>query len=315
MLAKGESSTVGGGARGTFALGPPRGRRAMRQRWRDLLFLHWSVLPEVIQATLPEGLTVDTFDGEDGFDFRGRGWLGVVPFRMEGVRPTGLPAVPWLSDFGELNLRTYVVGPDGTPGVWFYSLDADQGVAVWIARRVFALPYHRAAIRQEDEVLAEAEPRRRVRYFWQRRGEAGGDDGPAFEYDVPGDGAARPAEVGTLAHWLVERYVLYSRRPLFLYGSGRTRPSGDGRLYAGRVDHAAYRVAEPPKIEMRRWDASPLGLNGFVADLVGGREPDHAVWSPGVDVSVYPLERVRLHSPPPEAPEVGPPPPDSGGGP
>jgi uncharacterized protein YqjF (DUF2071 family) len=110
-----------------------------RQRWRDLLFLHWRVPVSTVQRTLPEGLTVDTFDGD--------AWVGIVPFAMQGVRPRFFPPVPWLSWFLELNVRTYVLDAQGVPGVWFHSLDCDQPVAVEIARRCFHLPYMHARMR------------------------------------------------------------------------------------------------------------------------------------------------------------------------
>ncbi|MFW6336254.1 MAG: YqjF family protein, partial [Phycisphaeraceae bacterium] len=162
-----------------------RGPVVMHQRWRDLLFLHWDVPAEIVAHTLPTGLEVDAFEA--------KAWLGIVPFRMEGVRPRGLPAVPGISAFGELNLRTYVVGPDGTPGVWFYSLDAHQRLAVWLARKLFHLPY----------VWADIVPRRdgrRVRYAWSREGKADREK-PSFVYDTPPDAGttrAAPAEAGGL---------------------------------------------------------------------------------------------------------------------
>jgi uncharacterized protein len=105
----------------------------MYQQWRDLLFLHWEYSTATIQATLPDGLYVDTFDG--------KAYLGVVPFFMRNIRPRYLPTVPGISNFMELNLRTYVHDREGVPGVWFYSLDANQHLAVKIARRFFHLPY------------------------------------------------------------------------------------------------------------------------------------------------------------------------------
>ncbi|NBN95646.1 MAG: hypothetical protein EBV31_08555 [Verrucomicrobia bacterium] len=70
----------------------------MRQRWDDLFFLHWEYDPAALQARLPNGLTVDCFEG--------KAHLGVVGFRMNAVRPAFLPALPWLSYFNELNVRT-----------------------------------------------------------------------------------------------------------------------------------------------------------------------------------------------------------------
>jgi hypothetical protein len=98
--------------------GPPQGYH----QWRQLSFLHWEVPVAEVQATLPPGLHVDTFEG--------RAFVGLVPFTMQGIRPTRLlPPVPGLSAFHETNVRTYVLHEGGAPGVWFYSLDAASSVA------------------------------------------------------------------------------------------------------------------------------------------------------------------------------------------
>src|SRR5690606_19660805 len=101
-----------------------------------LLFAHWHVDPALVQATLPTGLYVDTYEGH--------AYLGIVPFAMERVRPARLPALPWFSSFLELNVRTYVHDADGRPGVWFYSLDCNQPLAVTYARWRYHLPYQHA---------------------------------------------------------------------------------------------------------------------------------------------------------------------------
>ena len=96
---------------------PPVGRPpVMFQRWLDLSFLHWMIDPKMVQRTLPRGLSVDMY--------KGRAWIGMVPFCMTGVRPVMLPVVS--THFLELYLRTYVLDRQGAPGVWFYSLDANH---------------------------------------------------------------------------------------------------------------------------------------------------------------------------------------------
>src|SRR3954447_9005255 len=104
----------------------------MKQEWRRLTFLHWAYDPAVVQALLPEGLTVDTYDG--------KAWVALVPFEMMATFPVG-PAVPWASNFWETNVRTYVQGPDGRTGVWFLSLDASRFGAMAAARLAYSLPY------------------------------------------------------------------------------------------------------------------------------------------------------------------------------
>ena len=77
-------------------------------RWHDLLFMHWPVPAAALRPLIPSGLDLGTFGGE--------AWLGVVPFRMTGIRHRLGPALPWVSAFAELNVRTYVTA-GGRPGV------------------------------------------------------------------------------------------------------------------------------------------------------------------------------------------------------
>jgi hypothetical protein len=164
----------------------------MAQTWRDLLFAHWPVAADLIRQLVPAALELDTFDGH--------AWVGVVPFRMTGIRPRWLPPLPWFSAFAELNVRTYVnVG--GKPGVFFFSLDAANPVAVATARRWFHLPYMNATIscRNEGEAI-DYSSRRTHR------------EAPAAEFRARYEpcGPVTLAERGSLAHWLTERYCLYT---------------------------------------------------------------------------------------------------------
>ena len=233
----------------------------MHQKWRSLLFLHWRVDAAAVQALLPEGLTIHTFEGD--------AWIGVVPFLMRGVRPRFLPPLPGLSGFGELNLRTYVLGPDGRPGVWFFSLDADQALAVRIARRFFHLPYHWARITTTGHIDGSLT-------FESLR--HGADPRSACRFRSRGTGPLAPAEGGSLEHFLVERYLLYAW------------DDGTGTLSVGRVDHEPYRLQHAEV---------PVGDDALFAldDLPGigrpGRPWDHAIFSPGVDVRIHPLRAVR----------------------
>lgn len=119
----------------------PRGPHVMYQDWEHLLFAHWEWDPEEIQKTLPPGLTVDTFEE--------KAYLGLVPFYMNKIRPRFFPAIPGLSWFLEMNLRTYVYDEQGRAGVWFYSLDCNQPLAVMVARKSYRLPYEHATMRAE----------------------------------------------------------------------------------------------------------------------------------------------------------------------
>ena len=112
----------------------PLQRAVMRQKWRDLLFVHWPISPDALRPLIPAELELDLFDGT--------AYVGLVPFTMKGVRPVGLPAVAGLSSFHETNVRTYVRLGDRDPGVWFFNLEAANAIAVRLARSLFHLPYH-----------------------------------------------------------------------------------------------------------------------------------------------------------------------------
>ena len=240
----------------------PAGAPVMRQRWAQLLFLHWAWNPAEIQRTLPPGLTVDVHEG--------RAWLGLVPFAMEGVRPRGLPAVRGLSHFLELNVRTYVHDAQGRPGVWFYSLDANQWLAVKIARALFHLPYQHATMTAMVDACTQA-----VDYRSQRQGQA---TGSRFCYRPAG--AAQPAAVGTLEFFLMERYRLFAWN-----AKGQS-------LLTGRVHHTAYEIGAA---EVSTWDDAVLRLAGF--DLEG-RMPEHVSVARPVEVGVWPMERVTARAGP-----------------
>ena len=234
----------------------PVGQAVMYQQWRDLLFLHWEYPGATLQARLPEGLFVDTFGG--------KAYLGIVPFFMRNIRPRFLPAVPGVSNFLEMNLRTYVHDRSGVPGVWFYSLDANQRLAVEIARRFFHLPYEHA--RMKSSRTSEG----RIRYESVRTGDKANGASCLFDY-VAGT-ELPPPPPGSLEFFLVERYRLYSSAP-------------DG-LRRGAVFHQPYPLC---RAGVTAWDEYLMTLNGFPPT---GRPPDHLVMSRGVDVTVFPLERV-----------------------
>lgn len=168
----------------------------MHQRWTNVLFAHWPVTPSVLQPLLPKSLEVLTCEGS--------AWIGVVPFLMSNVRPRGLPPLPWLSSFPELNVRTYVRHGD-EEGVWFFSLDASNPLAVRAARRVVHLPYYDARMR------IGATGREEIRYESERTHRGAPPAHFVASYRPQGD--ARPAAPGTIDHFLVERYLLFAATP------------------------------------------------------------------------------------------------------
>jgi uncharacterized protein len=241
----------------------PNERPAGYQRWSDLLFLHWRVSPAEIAAHVPESLSIDTFEGS--------AWVGVVAFRMSGVRPWWSPPVPGISAFPETNVRTYVHARGRDPGVWFLSLDAHSSLAAKLGRIKWGLPYHRS----------EMHVRRRgtdVRYtcerLWPGRMGAGGTiEAEIGElcggFDRRVDlGRALP---GTIEHFLIERYVLFSQKK--------------GRLHRGQVHHSSYPLREARLSQCEQTFLADLGLHA-------NRPPDHVIFSDGVSTEIFALRPV-----------------------
>jgi uncharacterized protein YqjF (DUF2071 family) len=192
----------------------------MAMNWHDLLFLHWPVPPESLRRLIPAGLELDLHPDGSG---RPAAWLGIVPFTMTGVRARFTPALPWFGAFHEINVRTYVrVGRadpgDSFPGVWFFSLDAANPVAVAVARHTFCLPYFSAR-------MSLSHDGERVVYRSTRthRGAAAASCGGSYRPIAP----ERQSTPGTLEHRLTERYCLYSACPR-------------GSLYRADIHHAPW---------------------------------------------------------------------------
>lgn len=232
----------------------PDDRPAGFQRWRTLAFLHWEVPADAVAALIPKELSVDTWEG--------KAWVGVVPFTMKDVSPWWAPSVPGISNFHELNVRTYVHHRGEDPGVWFFSLDAASSIAVLAARAGWHLPYHRASM---DLDVTGDEVRYTSRRLWP---------GPkpaelSLRYRV-GESIG-PAEPGSFEHFLAERYLLFADT-----GSGIER---------GQVHHKPYPLHRAEVIEVSESVVA-------AARLPAPSGAPHVLYSPGVDVDVFALRRV-----------------------
>ena len=225
------------------------------QRWSSLAFLHWRIAPEQLQALIPQELTIETFDGS--------AWLALVPFSMERIRPWWAPPVPGISWFRETNVRTYVRHSNGQSGVWFFSLDADQRLAVWIARRFWHLNYESAQLKFQcdgHQLSASGQRRRNPNTAYQ------------LEMNIDPTAASETADPDTLEHFLLERYHLFAQRP-------------DGRFLCGQVHHAPYTFRQPEVSQLSQTlvDACGCPVSG---------PANHVVYSPGVDVAVSALKLI-----------------------
>ena len=213
----------------------PERRWVMGQTWRDLLFAHWRVPHDLLRPHVPERLELEQYDGS--------AWIGLTPFRVEGLRLRGALPLPLLSSFHELNCRTYVRAGD-RPGIWFFSLDASSRAAVTAARRTYRLPYRHAPIEAGSG--------------WVRAETEGGGSFRARYHGVGMPAATKPA---TLEHFLAERYCLYA---------------GDGELRA-EIHHAPWPL-QPTAADVEHHGIAPVALEGEPVCHYAGRQ-DVVIWS------------------------------------
>lgn len=234
-------------------------------RWSNLGFLHWRISPELIRPFVPAELELDLFEGD--------AWVGLVPFTIPLIRIAGCPRIPYASSFHETNLRTYVHWQGKDPGVWFFSLDAANRLAVWAARRFWYLNYVWASMEllfvpSEGKVT---EPGGRIHYkSWRERERSELPDVDLILEPDP-QRALETSQPGSLEYFLAERYILYSQSPR-------------GSIYRGQVHHKPYELV-PARDELRScrlFERNGLPIQG---------PPEHVLYSPGVDVEVFPMRK------------------------
>jgi uncharacterized protein len=224
----------------------PETEWAQAQTWEGLLFAHWTVPVDALRAHVPADLEIDTFED--------RAYLGLTPFKVTNLRVRGLPPVPVLSSFLELNCRTYVTDGD-KPGIWFFSLDASSRLAVEGARRLYKLPYFLATMQGRPQFTSI------------RRGD---EREHAWEATYEGVGASSEASPGTLEYFLAERYCLYAL--------------DDARgLSRAEIHHLPWQL-QGARAQVLRNSVPPDGL------LVEG-DP-HLLFAARQDVLIWPLEAI-----------------------
>jgi uncharacterized protein YqjF (DUF2071 family) len=234
----------------------PRGPWIWSQQWLDLLFAHWAVPLEKLRSCVPSSLDIETAAGS--------AWVSVVAFRMVNVRPRFLPPVGLVSNFLELNLRTYVRA-DGKPGVYFLSIHGSKSLAVGVARLLSPLPYVRARIsftctptdRRFESVCQSAET------------------GPAaFSVMYQPQSRLCDSPVGSLDAWLTERYCMYAS----------TR---NGGLLRGEIHHQRWPLQKVHASVPVNSLGEPFGL-----DL--SRTPDSVHYCAGIEAIAWPFEHVPI---------------------
>jgi uncharacterized protein YqjF (DUF2071 family) len=223
-------------------------RPVMLQGWKDLAYVHWRYDPAIVQGRLPDGLTVDTFDGD--------AWVGLVAFHMEKIRLPGTPAIPYFGTFPETNVRTYVRGPDGKPGVWFDSLDVTRLLPVIVARTSYRLPY----MWSQMSILHDGY---RTTYSARRRWP--GPVGASSSFTIQRGELIPAHSVTPLEHFLTARWGLYTQLR--------------SRLAYAPVDHAAWPLEHAT---LEAIDDQFVRAAGYPSPT--GEPLVH--YSPGVDVRI-----------------------------
>jgi uncharacterized protein YqjF (DUF2071 family) len=193
----------------------------MRQTWRRLTFLHWRYAPHLIRPLIPAGLELDTFDEA--------AWVGLVPFEIYDF-----PGIP---HFPETNLRTYVVGPDGTRAVLFFSLEAARLAAVLGARIGYRLPYYWAKMGVKSEGAA-------IHYRSARHWPH--DAGAMTDIVVQPGELYKSDDLTESDHFLTARYRLYT--------------TSGGRLRHADIEHSPWPLARASALQIHQTLFEAAGL-------------------------------------------------------
>lgn len=221
----------------------------MTQTWHEVLFAHWRADVAQLRRRVPPAFDLDLF--------RGEAWVGVVPFVMTNVGLRATPALPWISSFPELNVRTYVRVGDRA-GVYFFSLDAARWLPVAAARTLTNLPYYVADMTVERR-------QHQVRYESSRR------RGRSAQFKALYEPVGEPfvAPVGSIEYFLTERYCLYHQHWF-------------GRPYRLEIHHPPWslQLASAAITANSMAAASDLSLAGAPDLLHFARRQDVVAWAP-----------------------------------
>ena len=245
---------------------PPDGQWFLSQSWNDLLLAHFSMDPPTLRQLVPEALTLDLYDGA--------AWLTISPFCTSHVRPSGVPPLPGLSFFPQLNLRTYVT-LQGKPGVYYFSVDNAHLSAVWFTRVFFRMQYWHSSIQISGATIQARKPEGRAIHFRSSRlhGPKAANGPARFDVVYAPEGVPERARPRSLDEFLTERYCVYSwyRR----------------KCYRTEVHHQPWALQRASVEILENSTAEPLGL-------ALPKQPDVCHFSRSLKMLVWAPENIRL---------------------
>jgi uncharacterized protein YqjF (DUF2071 family) len=231
----------------------------MHQKWGKLLFMHWSIDASLLRPLIPEALQIDEYDG--------KAWIAIVPFTMWDIRafPPYMPGVPGLSAMHELNVRTYVHF-NGTPGVWFFSLDCNSATAVFGARHFYYLPYFNAELELEQTAT-------RIDYSLKRTDKPKAAFKASWEIGEP----LPTSEPESLPFFLTERYCLFSEHK--------------GKIYRAQIHHQPWPLRSAT---VESWSSTVVEALGLPEPTT----PPLLHYAEEIAVDIWPLKLGAQASPP-----------------
>ncbi len=216
------------------------------QEWNKALFLHWKVAPELLQPFIPEGLTLDTFEKD--------AWISLVAFTMEKIRPRNLPAFSPISNFHEINVRTYVIHED-KPGVYFLNIEAQKLVSAKLSKLLSGLPYEKAKMVRVENMLLEYTSELKKK---------------GFRFSAKYTVSDQLTKKTDLDLWLTERYCLYLDRT--------------DKTWIYEIHHLPW--------ELQQVKVEEIHTNYRLGKMDLNTKPDLVHYSPGVKVIAWRKEKL-----------------------
>jgi len=217
------------------------------QEWNEALFLHWKVPAELLRPFIPKGLELDTFNGE--------AWISLVAFTMEKIRPKNLPAFAPVSDFHEINVRTYVIR-NNKPGVYFLNIEAQKLVSAKLSKLLSGLPYQKAAMKRA--------PFKETHSYTSDLKKKG------FRFKAVYTVSDQAVAKTDTDLWLTERYCLYLDK--------------GPKIYRYEIHHLPW--------ELQQVELEEIQTNYHLGKIDLNRQPDLVHYSPGVEVIAWNKEKL-----------------------